>query len=172
MVTFPFPWTDYLGTGYSRLDHRSGGRGEAESPLAAGGKGAFVVERWERSCLFVLGGGAYLGVELAWRGATHWTMFLAGGICLCYLHWLDAGLRLPLPVCALLGAAGVSGLELGLGILCTQLLGIHVWDYSREWGNLAGYICPKYSVLWFFLCGWVLWAMRTLRHRLKVQIIG
>ena len=141
-------------------------------PPCRAGKGVFVLQRLERGCLFVLGGGAYLGVELAWRGATHWTMFLAGGICLCYLHWLDAGLRLPLPVCALLGAAGVSGLELVLGVACTQILGIHVWDYSREWGNLAGYVCPKYSMLWFFLCSWVLWTMRTLRHRLSVRVIG
>ena len=28
--------------------------------------------------LFAMGGTAYLALEIAWRGTTHWTMFLAG----------------------------------------------------------------------------------------------
>ena len=44
--------------------------------------------------LFAMGGTAYLALEIAWRGTTHWTMFLAGGACLCAL---DALGRLPLP---------------------------------------------------------------------------
>ena len=38
----------------------------------------------ERASLFLLGGGAYAALELAWRGTTHWTMFLTGGVCLCW----------------------------------------------------------------------------------------
>ena len=34
----------------------------------------------EQISLFILGGSGYLAVELAWRGTSHWTMFLAGGI--------------------------------------------------------------------------------------------
>ena len=44
----------------------------------------------ERLSLFCLGGGAYAALELAWRGTTHWTMFLAGGVCLCLLQALAA----------------------------------------------------------------------------------
>ena len=40
----------------------------------------------ERASLFLLGGGAYAALELAWRGTTHWTMFLTGGVCLCLLQ--------------------------------------------------------------------------------------
>ena len=42
----------------------------------------------ERASLFLLGGGAYAALELAWRGTTHWTMFLTGGVCLCLLQAL------------------------------------------------------------------------------------
>ena len=38
-----------------------------------------------------------------------------------------------------------------------------MWDYSQEWGNLAGLVCPKYTALWFLLCLWVLGMMRFLR---------
>ena len=83
----------------------------------------------ERLSLFCLGGGAYTALELAWRGTTHWTMFLAGGVCLCLLQALAAG-PLPLAVAAALGAAGVSGLELAVGAVCRRLLHIAVWDLS------------------------------------------
>lgn len=68
----------------------------------------------ERLSLFCLGGGAYTALELAWRGTTHWTMFLAGGVCLCLLQALAAG-PLPLAVAAALGAAGVSRAGAGCG---------------------------------------------------------
>ena len=57
----------------------------------------------EQLSLFFLGGGAYAALELAWRGTTHWTMFAAGGACLCLLQKLAAA---PLP---LAGAAALAG---------------------------------------------------------------
>lgn len=117
----------------------------------------------EMLCLFLLGGAAYLGVEIAWRGTTHWTMFLAGGVCLCYLNWLNLHWAGPLLLCAGVGAVGISGIELAFGLLCTKVLHLHVWDYSAEWGNVAGLICPKYTALWFLLCWWVLFVLRWLR---------
>ena len=117
----------------------------------------------ERIALFVLGGSGYLGVELAWRGATHWTMFLAGGVCLCGLQML-AERPLPLAGAACAGAAGVSGVEMAVGVLCREVLHTAVWDYSAEWGNLAGLVCPRYTFYWFLLCGWVVWVLRAARR--------
>ena len=68
----------------------------------------------ERMMLFLLGGGGYLGIELAWRGTSHWTMFLAGGLCLCMLQAL-AVRPVSLPLAAVAGAAAVSGLEVCIG---------------------------------------------------------
>ena len=74
----------------------------------------------ERMSLFVLGGvGTW--VELAWRGTTHWTMFLAGGLCLCLLQRL-ATRRMSLPAAAGVGCVGVSGLEAVYGRLCRGFL--------------------------------------------------
>ena len=64
--------------------------------------------------LFAMGGTAYLALEIAWRGTTHWTMFLAGGACLCAL---DALGRLPLPTPLLAGM--VCGL---FALICTDVL--------------------------------------------------
>lgn len=120
--------------------------------------------RWEAAALFLLGGMGYLGLELAWRGFTHWTMFFAGGVSLCLLSWFDDRFCWPLPAAALLAAGGVSGIELAFGLVCTRLLRLQVWDYSAEWGNVAGLICPKYSFLWFLLCFWLLAVLRLLRR--------
>ena len=113
----------------------------------------------EHISLFVLGGGGYLAVELAWRGTSHWTMFLAGGICLCALQWLAVH-PVPLPVAAGTGALGASALEVVIGVVCRNILHVQVWDYSAEWGNIAGLICPRYTFYWFLLCGWVVVVLR------------
>lgn len=117
----------------------------------------------ERMMLFLLGGGGYLGIELAWRGTSHWTMFLAGGFCLCLLQGL-AVRPVCLPLAAGAGAAAVSGLEVCIGLACREVLHIAVWDYSAEWGNLAGLVCPRYCLYWFFLCGWVILVLRVARR--------
>lgn len=129
--------------------------------------------RWfEKISLFVMGGAAYLAAEVAWRGVTHWTMFFAGGISFCCLAWLGAKPGLPVLLGAAIGAAGISALELFGGALCTQLLKVRVWDYSAEWGNLFGYVCPKYTMLWYILCLWLLISMRAVRWpaRLKMRL--
>ena len=66
--------------------------------------------------LFALGGAGYQAIELAWRGTTHWTMFAAGGACLCLLQQLARRRSLPLGAAALCGAAAASGVELGVGL--------------------------------------------------------
>ncbi len=101
--------------------------------------------------LFSLGALCYGLVELAWRGHTHWSMLLLGGLCFVYLYQLSER-ALPLLLQALLGAMGITFLELCTGLLCNEVFDMAVWDYSREWGNFHGQICPKYSILWFLLC--------------------
>ena len=72
--------------------------------------------------LFALGGAGYQAIELAWRGTTHWTMFAAGGACLCLLQQLARRRSLPLGAAALCGAAAASGVELGIGLACRHIL--------------------------------------------------
>ena len=47
-----------------------------------------------------------------------------------------------------------------MGAVCRSLLHTEVWDYTAEWGNVAGLICPRYSFYWFLLCGWVIFVLR------------
>lgn len=104
--------------------------------------------------LFCVGGFGYGEIELLYRGSTHWSMLLAGGLCLVLLRWID--LHLPqqthiLTRCAI-GTGTITAIELFFGIICNKVLAWNVWDYSQEWGNLWGQICPRYALYWFALC--------------------
>ncbi len=42
-------------------------------------------------------------------------------------------------------------LEYIAGLIFIKGMKIKLWDYSDEWGNLQGIICPKFSVIWTVL---------------------
>ena len=50
-----------------------------------------------------------------------------------------------------------------MGQACLTLLGVRVWDYRAEWADIAGFVCPKYTVLWYLLCLWLLSCLRLAR---------
>ena len=101
--------------------------------------------------LFGVGGLLYVMIELIWRGHSHWTMFILGGLCFIYLGLINEVLHweTPLWLQILIGAAGISALEFLTGCIVNLWLGWWVWDYSSMPGNLLGQICPQYVVLWF-----------------------
>ena len=97
--------------------------------------------------LGIIGGALYLLIELIWRGHTHWTMGLLGGVCFTLFGLLTL-LRLPLYIKALLGTILVTILELGAGLILNIWLKLAVWDYSALPFNLYGQICVPYALLW------------------------
>ncbi len=100
--------------------------------------------------LAAVGGLLYSGIELLWRGRTHWTMALLGGLLFVLIGGLNEHLpcEMPLPIQAALGALLVTSAELLAGLVVNRWLGWDVWDYSDLWGNVQGQICPVYSALW------------------------
>ncbi len=101
-------------------------------------------------CAFFLGGMLYGLCELIYRGRTHWTMLLAGGLCLLLLYLLGA-LPLRLWQRCLLGMGLITAVEFLVGCVVNLWLGWGVWDYSARFGNLLGQICPLYSLYWLGL---------------------
>ena len=102
---------------------------------------------WKQAGLFYLGGCAYMGIELLWRGRTHGSMFVAGGTCFLLIGQLNrVRPRLPLPLRALAGAGIVTMVELGIGLLVNR--NFEVWDYRDRAGNFLGQICPMFTALW------------------------
>ena len=102
---------------------------------------------WKNCLLFYTGGTVYLSLELLYRGRSHGSMFLAGGLCFLLIGHLNrVEPKLPLPLRAVVGAAIVTAVELGTGMLVNRQY--QVWDYRDQPGNFMGQICPLFSVLW------------------------
>ena len=102
---------------------------------------------WKNCLLFYTGGTVYLSLELLYRGRSHGSMFLAGGLCFLLIGHLNrVEPKLPLPLRAVVGAVIVTAVELGTGMLVNRQY--QVWDYRDQPGNFMGQICPLFSALW------------------------
>ena len=102
--------------------------------------------------IFLFGGIGYGLIELLWRGRTHPSMVLTGGMCFMIIYGINLLLKnrsifLRGAFCARL----ITGVEFCVGMLVNRLWGMAVWDYSGERFHLLGQICPKYTFLWFLL---------------------
>ncbi len=95
--------------------------------------------------MFTIGGLGYVGLELLWRGRSHYSMFLAGGTCFLLLGQLGKRTRLA-PVHALGGAGIITAVELITGLLANR--DYSVWDYRQMPFQFMGQICLGYSLLW------------------------
>ena len=119
------------------------------------------------SVIWLIGSAGYSLIEILWRGFTHWTMAVTGGICFVVLYRLDRRhSRERLPFKCLRGAAAITAIEFLVGCIVNLKLHWQVWDYSGSFGNLLGQICPLYTIFWFFLCIPVYWLTGKIRNLL------
>lgn len=103
--------------------------------------------------VFLTGAAGYSLLEVIWRGYTHWTMSVTGGICLVLIYLMNESLvHASIWSRCLMGASIITSAELLAGVTVNIILKWHVWDYSSIPFNLMGQICLPYSVLWYFLC--------------------
>ena len=106
---------------------------------------------WKVLLLFYLGGMVYTALELLWRGYSHSSMFVLGGLCFVLIGQLGRRKpKLPLVARTVVGACIVTVLELGCGLLVNR--NYRVWDYRQMPLNFLGQICLPYSLLWVALC--------------------
>ncbi len=106
----------------------------------------------EYALIFSAGALGYSFIELLWRGRTHWTMVLTGGLCLTVIYFINANFsHRKLWERCVLGAIAVSIIEFNVGCIINIMLGWNVWDYSNIQYNILGQVCPLYSFFWFLL---------------------
>lgn len=67
------------------------------------------------------------------------------GICIFYLL---SQIQLPGPIVILIMTAAVTLIEYIAGIIFIKGMGVKLWDYSNNWGNIDGLVCPLYTLLW------------------------
>lgn len=101
--------------------------------------------------LFLIGGAAYTGIELLWRGYTHWTMFVLGGACFMVMGILNEYTfpwEISLLKQSLISAVMITIFEFITGCIVNLWLKWNVWDYSGLPFNLFGQVCFYYFLLW------------------------
>lgn len=119
---------------------------------------------WEGTTVFFIGAAAYPGIELLWRQRTHWTMGIAGGLCLLILYVIYNGKRLALFWNCAIGSAVITTVEFLLGVVVNLWAGWDVWDYSGMAFHLLGQVCPLYSGLWGLLSIPIVFVSRGLKR--------
>ncbi len=103
--------------------------------------------------LFITGGFLYGMIENSFRGYSHISMFLAGGICFILIGLLnevyswDMALLSQMVVSAII----ITIVELISGLIVNVWLKLKVWDYSEQPYDFLGQICLLYSNIWFLL---------------------
>lgn len=97
-----------------------------------------------------IGGLLYICTELMWRGHSHWTMFLLGGICFAFIGAINEYIPwyMALWKQTLIGVVIITSLEFVTGCIVNLWLGWNVWDYSNVPLNVLGQICVPYVLLW------------------------
>ena len=105
----------------------------------------------DRALVFGTGASFYSLLETIWRGHTHWSMSLTGGLVLLTVYTAERRTHHT------------------LWRRCLRL-GWQVWDYSSQPGNVLGQVCPLFCFLWLMLslpvlllCGW-------LRHHMEPEL--
>lgn len=103
--------------------------------------------------LFGIGGLLYVLIEILWRGYSHWTMFILGGLCFLYAgaenEYTDW--EVPIYLQSIKTAIVITFLEFICGVIVNMCLQWNVWDYSNMPFNFLGQICPQFSFLWLFV---------------------
>lgn len=102
--------------------------------------------------IFTIFGLMYVTIELLYRGHTHYSMFIVGGICGVLIGLInDNTPDMPLLPQCVLGAVIITVIELLTGLFLNVYLGLNVWDYSNQPFNFMGQICPQFCIIWCIL---------------------
>lgn len=76
-------------------------------------------------------------------------------------------------------AVCMTAIEYIAGILSLKIAKVRLWDYSGQWGNIQGIICPLFSLFWavlgavyyFFIHPYILGALAWLSNNLAFSFV-
>ena len=103
--------------------------------------------------LMNIGGLVYVIIELLYRGYSHWTMYLVGGLCFIQLGLINEVMpwTTAIETQAILGTLIATANEFVSGLIINIGLGYNVWDYSNQPFNVFGQICLQFTFYWIFI---------------------
>ena len=102
--------------------------------------------------LFLIGGLLYGCVEVLFRGRTHISMLIVGGIDFILIGLLNEIISWDVALTSqmILSSLIIDLSELISGIYLNIYLGLNVWDYSDLPYNFLGQVSLEFSIIWFF----------------------
>ena len=102
--------------------------------------------------LFLSGGLGYYLLEVGFRGHSHWTMGLCGGVCLVGIYFINLRLcRFSYVFRAVVCSLLITSVEFLAGCILNLWLKLGIWDYSSLKFNILGQISLLFSLVWFVL---------------------
>lgn len=106
----------------------------------------------KESIIFLLFGLIYCEIELLYRGHTHWTMFIVGGLCGLLIGLInEITPKMNIWLQMFLGSIIVTLIEFISGYILNIKLGLGIWNYSKLPFNFMGQIDLIFTIAWFFL---------------------
>lgn len=117
--------------------------------------------------LWALGGSVYYMLEMGFRGFSHWSMFVVGGLALCFCTFQGeaTGWREAMWIQVLRSVVFVTALEFTTGIVVNKYFRLGVWDYSDQPLNLWGQICIPFMILFSGLLVVAIWLGGIVSHK-------
>jgi len=129
----------------------------------------------------IIGGALYYLIEILYRGYSHWSMFLLGGIAFLFcgvqgraVRWQDSFFK-QLIKCGIF----ITAAEFITGLIVNRWLGLGIWDYSDLPFNLMGQICPHFALAFMGLCvigiplsGYLLYWLTGELRPVKMRLFG
>lgn len=104
----------------------------------------------KRLFLFFAGGFIYYAMEMMFRGRSHWTMGIVGGICFLICGELNEifTFNMSLLKQGVICSGLITSVEFVAGVILNLWLKLDIWDYSNIPFNLFGQICLPFTLLW------------------------
>lgn len=103
--------------------------------------------------LFLIGGLIYVSIELIYRGHSHWTMGVLGGVSFISIGLINEILswETPLLIQCAIGGCLITFYEFITGLILNIWLHLGIWDYSHMPFNILGQICLPFTLIWCIL---------------------
>jgi uncharacterized membrane protein len=100
--------------------------------------------------LFIVDGSVYVFMEMLFRGYSHISMFILGGICGIIIGGLNNWYSWDMSIIKQMFISGIiiTILEYITGYIVNIKLKLNVWDYSNMPFNIDGQICLPFSIGW------------------------
>lgn len=104
--------------------------------------------------LFIIGGFTYYMIEILWRGYSHWSMFILGGICFLFAGIQNEYIEWEYPLWRQVLNVDVFVIisEFITGCIVNLYFHWNVWDYSNLPFNILGQSCPQFALLFMPVC--------------------